>query len=109
MKRTSRYTKVNLFAPDPRGNSKFTGVRPRDIPAVEGLAEHLVKTEQRLDRLSNEYYNESRFWYRLGDANPSFLFPGDLVHDSKNVSADPLNRIDMVGRIILIPAAKDNR
>lgn len=110
MKKTSRYADVTIFAADPRGNSDFKGVRPRDIPRVEALAEHTVKAGERMDQLAQFYYQADRLWYRMGDANADFMLSADMLRDlggREYEPVDPLGRADMVGRIILIPAAKD--
>ena len=108
MKDKSRYRSVKSFGPDPRGNSDFIGVRPRDIPHVEALAEHMVKAGERGEQLSQFYYKEPRLWYRLGDANSRFLYSEDMVLDRENSEkTDILNREDRIGRIILIPGARD--
>ena len=112
MKRTSRYQNVSRFQPDPRGNSDFKGVRPRDIPNVEGRAEHVVKSRHRLEHLAQEYYQACRLWYRLGDANPTYTYSEDMVFDQGSeapANEDPLGREDRIGRIIIIPGIGDDQ
>jgi nucleoid-associated protein YgaU len=83
--RDSRYQGVRPFAPP------VPGVRPRAVPYVAGVIEHQVRAGDRLDLLARHYYNNDRLWWRIVDANPEFLYAGDIVLD------------DMLGRSILIP------
>ena len=73
----------------------FAGIRPRSIGPATGVIEHVIKTGERLDLLAGNYYNDDRLWWRIVDANPEFLFAGDLVLDR------------MEGQVILIPKARE--
>ena len=94
--RRSRYRDVKLFDPVPKTNSGFDGVRPREIGPATGVIEHRIEDGQRLDLLAAHYYNDPRLWWRIVDANPEFLYGGDLVFAE-----------EMAGRIVLIPRAKE--
>lgn len=110
MPRKSRYENTKSFAPDPRGNSNFTGVRPRDLTSAKGVIEHNVSSGERLDRLSENYFDDTRLWWRLADANRQFLFGPDMLHTVEGSSPgddDPLQRHDMVGRPVLVPKARE--
>ncbi|MDJ0801675.1 MAG: hypothetical protein QNI89_06880 [Desulfobacterales bacterium] len=91
----SRYDKALLFAPTDEGGSVFEGIRPRSIGTAAGVIEHVVKSWDRLDLLAGHYYNDSRLWWRIVDANPDYLFGGDMLLEA------------MEGRIILIPKARE--
>jgi len=91
----SRYEKSRKFSPSSDGKEVFTGIRPRDIGTATGVVEHLVKAGDRLDLLARHYYNDDRLWWRIADANPEFLYGGDMVLET------------MEGRVILIPKAKE--
>ncbi len=91
----SRYENCVRFAPRPDGTVVFAGVRPRSIGPATGVVEHLVTAGDRLDLLARHYYNDDRLWWRIVDANPSFLYGPDLMLE------------DMEGRVILIPKAKE--
>jgi len=54
-----------------------------------------VQAGDRLDLLARHYYNDDRLWWRITDANPDFLYAGDMVLEG------------MEGRVILIPKAKE--
>jgi hypothetical protein len=54
-----------------------------------------VRVGDRLDLLARHYYNNDRLWWRIVDANPEFLYAGDVVLD------------DMLGKSILIPKVSD--
>lgn len=110
MARTSRYAQTARFQPDPRGNSDFTGVRPREISRAAGVVEHRVTAGERLDQLSNHYFNDDRLWWRLGDASWLFLYAADMLADMSQLASpddDPLERRDMTGRNVLIPRARE--
>ncbi|ATB39030.1 hypothetical protein CYFUS_004469 [Cystobacter fuscus] len=91
--RGSRYDKARAFAPDPVLGEVFRGVRPRAIGPATGVLEHMVRSGDRLDLLARHYYNDPRLWWRIVDANPAFLYGGDLTLERN------------VGEIILIPRA----
>lgn len=110
MARKSRYAQTATFQPDARGNSDFKGVRPREISKAPGVLEHRVTAGERLDHLSNNYFNDDRLWWRLGDASRVFLYAPDMLADMSRVASpsdDPLERTDMTGRTILIPRARE--
>lgn len=91
----SRYEKCAPFTPDSDGAVVFAGIRPRAIGVAAGVVEHVVKAGDRLDLLARHYYNDDRLWWRIVDANPDFLYGGDMVLE------------EMEGRVILIPKAKE--
>lgn len=90
----SRYEKVRAFAPAPAGRPTFPGTRQREVETLTGVIEHVVQEGDRLDLLARHYYNDDRLWWRIVDANPEVVFPGDLLGD------------EMVGQSILIPAGR---
>ena len=117
MTQKSRYRNTLNFEADPRGNTSFKGVRPRDIPRLDGIIEHTVTGGDRLDSLANEYFEDSHLWYRLGDTNWGYLHSPDMVTDmvtnddplkdpSQNPTTDPLGREDRVGGKIIIPGRR---
>ena len=91
----SRYAKARAFDAPPDGSDPFPGIRPRDIGPATGVVEHVVKAGDRLDLLARHYYNDDRLWWRIVDANPQFLFGGDI------------ELADMEGSVILIPKATE--
>jgi hypothetical protein len=91
--RGSRYEKARSFEKDPVRGEVFRGVLPRAIGPATGVLEHVVRSGDRLELLARHYYNDSRLWWRILDANPGFLYGGELTLDH------------LVGRIILIPRA----
>ena len=94
-KKGSRYENARPFDPGPGGETVFEGVRPRAIGPATGVIEHVVKSGDRLDLLAGNYYNDSRLWWRIVDANPEILFAGDMVLD------------EMAGQVVLIPKARE--
>ncbi len=94
-KKNSRYAKTRLFDSLPDGETVFQGIRPRPIGTAAGAIEHMVKAGERLDLLAGYYYNDNRLWWRIVDANPAYLFGGDMLLE------------DMEGQIILIPKARE--
>lgn len=105
----NRYSETGRFQPDARGNSDFSGVRPREITPAEPVLEHRITAGERLDQLSNHYFNDDRLWWRLGDASWLFLYAPDMLADLGGLASsedDPLQRHDMTGRMIFIPRAR---
>ncbi len=95
-KRKSRYAKTRGFTYDD-DTAPFTGMRPREIKTADGVLEHRVKAWERLDLLSLHYYNNDRMWWRMLDANPDILYPGDAL------------TIDSAGEILIVPRAADKK
>lgn len=94
--RRSRYLQSQLFSSGTDDTqTKFQGVRTRRIPETSGVVEHVIKAGERLDLLARDYYNDDRLWWRILDANPDFLYGGQLLLD------------DHEGEIILIPTARN--
>jgi nucleoid-associated protein YgaU len=93
--KNSRYAKNPVFEPNTLGQEVFAGVRSRSIGAASGVVEHQVKLGDRLDLLARHYYNDDRLWWRIVDANPEFIFAGDMLLD------------DMKGATILIPRIRE--
>jgi nucleoid-associated protein YgaU len=95
LQKGTRYAKARIFDPAPDGAMVFEGIRPRDIEPAEGVIEHVIKAGDRLDLLAGHYYNDDRLWWRIVDANPEFLYGGDMVLDA------------MAGQVVLIPKARE--
>jgi hypothetical protein len=91
----SRYLPLRLFEPDPDGRIDFHGVRPRPIGPAEGVVEHMVAEDDRLDRLAHNYYAADRAWWRIVDANAEVVFGPDLLAE------------DREGDVALIPKRKE--
>ncbi|BBO89463.1 hypothetical protein [Desulfosarcina ovata] len=95
LKKGSRYEKTRTFDAATDGSTPFEGLRPRDIATATGVIEHVITAGDRLDLLASHYYNDDRLWWRIVDANPEFLYGGDMVLES------------MQGQVILIPKARE--
>jgi len=75
----SRYRNIkNIVAVDARGRS-LESRRIRLLPETSAEFRHTVEEGDRLDHLAFKYYGESRKWWRICDANPSFLSPLGLL------------------------------
>lgn len=98
----TRYAGSNAFQPDDNGNQIFQGIRARSIGDATGVIEHQLKEGERLDLLALHYYNNSRLWWRIVDANPTVLCGLDLAI-SKSIHRD------LIGAVILIPRADETR
>jgi nucleoid-associated protein YgaU len=94
-KKGSRYEKTRTFDATADGLTVFEGIRPREIGTATGVIEHVVKAGDRLDLLAGHYYNDDRLWWRIVDANPDFLYGGDMVLEK------------MEGQVILVPKARE--
>lgn len=89
----TRYAKSRSFTGNENGGKIFRGVRSRKIEPAEGVIEHVLAKDERLDLLALQYYNDSSLWWRIVDANPDIVFSGDLME------------ANMVGKVIVIPRA----
>jgi len=69
--RDSRYLKTPIIQ-----EAESSGTRPRIIQSTPGVIEHKVTIEDRLDRLAAHYYNDSRKWWLILEANPEIAFGG---------------------------------
>lgn len=88
--KNSRYYPPRRYEADD-GGAPFSGIQPRAVRDAPGVIEHTVQLGQRLDWLAWHYYNDSRLWWLILDANPDLLFAGDLLLD------------DFAGQLLLIP------
>ncbi|MDR4515026.1 hypothetical protein [Nitrosomonas sp.] len=91
----SRYKNTALFQTQDDGSDTFPGLRAREMGSAIGVIEHEIQTGNRLDLLARHYYNDDRLWWRIADANPTFLFAGDMLDET------------MQGSILLIPKLKE--
>ncbi len=89
--KNSRYKDARPFEPVAE---TFKGLRAREITTIEGVIEHQVQEDDRLDHLAQHYYNDARLWWRIVDANPDLLF------------ADNLLSKEWIGRAIVIPSGR---
>ena len=95
LQKGSRYEKARLFESKEDGTEVFGGTRPREIDPATGVIQHTIKAGDRLDLLARHYYNNNRLWWRIVDANPKFLYGGDMVLE------------EMEGQMILIPKIRE--
>jgi hypothetical protein len=101
----TRYKNARPFLPP----SEFDGIRARDITTAEGVIFHTVAQGDRLDALAQYYYNDSRLWWRIVDANPEVLCGYDMLVDPElkdSVTSQVLHP-SMLGRQIRIPREND--
>ncbi len=92
----SRYENARMFAGDNGNEPVFAGIRPRKIDFAAGVLEYTVKEGDRLDLLALHFYNNSRRWWRILDANPQIIFAADLMLG------------EYTGETILIPGATES-
>lgn len=92
----SRYESAKAFAGENGKAPVFGGIRPRTIGPATGVLEYTVKEGDRLDLLSLHFYNNTRRWWRILDANPQIIFGADLM-----LSA-------YIGETILIPRSTES-
>lgn len=86
----SRYQDVRRFSTGD-DNARFDGLRSREIGLATGVLEYTINEGDRLDLLALHFYNNTRRWWRILDANPQIIFGADLMLD------------EYVGETILIP------
>jgi hypothetical protein len=73
----SRYRKLDDVVVSEGGRTRQSKAL-RLLPAVEGVAEHVLSEDERLDHLAFKIYRQPRNWWRICDANPSLLSPREL-------------------------------
>lgn len=79
LSKISRYRKLaDIVATDADGR-KVVSKDLRVLPKVKGTFLHTTGEGDRLDHLSYKYYNQSRKWWRICDANAEFLSPQALL------------------------------
>ena len=91
----SRYENTRNFTGAGGAATVFGGRRPRRIEQAAGVLEYTIKEGDRLDLLSLHFYNNTRRWWRILDANPQISFGADLMLE------------DFIGETILIPRATE--
>ncbi len=91
----SRYESAKEFAGENGKEPVFGGIRPRKIDPAAGVLEYTVKEGDRLDLLSLHFYNNTRRWWRILDANPQIIFGADLMLS------------EYIGETILIPRSTE--
>jgi nucleoid-associated protein YgaU len=91
----SRYEGAEEFTGENDKEPVFGGIRPRKIVPAAGVLEYIVKEGDRLDLLSLHYYNNTRRWWRILDANPQIIFGADLMLS------------EYIGETILIPRSTE--
>ncbi len=92
----SRYENAQGFVGESGKEPVFGGIRPRKIGPAAGVLEYTVNEGDRLDLLSLHFYNNTRRWWRILDANPQLICGADLMLS------------EYVGEIILIPRSKES-
>ncbi|MCP4433619.1 MAG: hypothetical protein GY806_21785 [Gammaproteobacteria bacterium] len=97
IEKRSRYESSKPFTGENGKEPVFGGIRPRKIGLATGVLEYIVKEGDRLDLLSLHFYNNSRRWWRILDANPQIIFGADLM----------LNKY--IGETIMIPRSEESR
>ena len=92
MSNVRRYEPERRFDRRADGTRAFDGVLPRAIRTPDGVVEHVIQAGDRPDALAHHYYDDTRLWFRILDANPQLECGADI--------SDPAR----VGHVIVIPA-----
>ncbi len=95
IEKRSRDESAKQFAGENGKETVFGGIRPRKIGPAAGVLEYTVKEGDRLDLLSLHFYNNTRRWWRILDANPQIIFGAELMLDK------------YIGETILIPRSSE--
>lgn len=75
----SRYRKLpDVVTTDAKGRTLVSKAL-RLLPLVSGTFQHTVADGDRLDHVAFKYYGQPTKWWRISDANPSFLSPQALL------------------------------
>ena len=96
IEKRSRYESIKHFAGENGKEPVFGGIRPRKIGPAAGVLEYTVKEGDRLDLLSLHFYNNTRRWWRILDANPQIIFGAELMLKK------------YIGETILIPRSAES-
>lgn len=91
--RGSRYRNLPESAPVDAAGERLVGKNLRFIPSTPGQFLHTVSGHDRLDLLAYKYYGDPTRWWQIGDANPTFSFPLDLL-DRGAVEEEQLVLVD---------------
>ncbi len=75
----SRYRKLPDEVTVDRQGRRLLSKTLRSQPEVTGIFWHTIEDGDRLDHLAYKYYNQSRKWWRICDANPEFMSPQALL------------------------------
>jgi nucleoid-associated protein YgaU len=96
IEKRSRYESAKQFVGENGKEPVFGGIRARKISPAAGVLEYTVKEGDRLDLLSLHFYNNTRRWWRILDANPQIIFGADLMLKK------------YIGETILIPRSAES-
>ena len=91
----SRYESAGEFTGENGKEPVLGGIRSRKIDPATGVLEYKVKEGDRLDLLALHFYNNTRRWWRILDANPQVIFGADLMLS------------EYIGETILIPRSSE--
>lgn len=78
-------------------NSRNERLSQRPIVTQDGLLEHAVKADERLDQIAMYYYGDPTQWWRILDANPDIRSAADFCLG------------DYAGQTIVIPGMDPNK
>lgn len=114
--KSSRYLTAKRFEARADGTLPFKGVRARTIGPATGVVEHILQADERFDWLGTHYFNDSRLWWRIVDANADVLCALELEVlglvpapglTGTTTAADEDRRSEEFGAVVLIPRAKE--
>ena len=75
----SRYSKLTSVVTENKFGISVRSVGVRRLPETQGRFQHTVDSADRLDHLGYKYYDRTLQWWRICDANKSFLSPLQLL------------------------------
>jgi nucleoid-associated protein YgaU len=88
----SRYSKTEVIQPtNAQGKSpRVLGIR--EIPETPSVFQHTVMNGERLDQMAQRYYNDSRKYWVILDANLDVMNPFELLRAGRKLGV-PRNRV----------------
>lgn len=111
----SRYAQARRFDTNEDGSISLKGVRPREIGTATPVVEHTLQSGERLDGLGHHYFNDTRKWWRILDANADVLCAAELELTGlpplpRSAGTGPAvveDETAELGETLLVPRAKE--
>jgi hypothetical protein len=78
----SRYRSSPLITTVNRAGQPISAAELRLPPPAPGTFAHLIQESERVDSLAHKYFRNPLRWWRIADANPTFVTPEEMLGTS---------------------------